>query len=246
MTAERLIAGQGSAKEWQRARKPDQRKKRRQDILHAAYRLFRDEDFSGISLNSIAREAQLSKTSIYLYFKTREEIFLHIYMNAFRDWISHSVTALKRLQSGSTAGIIAETWIDVLWNDEKMCSLSPLVNASIEHNVSDGLLADVVRMKLDESKRLHMALKRFLPYLSERNAYELLLYTINLFSQFIANEKNKQLLWVLGNDEFSGKGIHIRKLYIDGVSRLIFSYGMQYEDSDSDSDIDPDHNNNKQ
>ncbi|MBE0653817.1 MAG: TetR family transcriptional regulator [Bacteroidales bacterium] len=227
MTEAEITARTDTSEKWQRARKPDQRNLRRQEILQSAYRLFRDEDFSGISLNSIAREAELSKTSIYLYFKTKEEIFLYIYMQACQNMIDAMVAGLVRLPQNPGCMDIAEVCVSALWNDEKMCSLSPLVNASIERNVSDTLLAEVVRLKMNESKKLHQAMKRFLPNLSEKNAYEFLLYTINLFSQFIANEKNKQLLCVLGNEEFSGKNINIRELFIDGVSRLIYSYGFK-------------------
>ena len=212
----------------QRARTPEQQDKRREEILQAAYTLFRDMDIETISLNSIAREAKLSKTSVYLYFKTREEIFIHIYMETFREWISNSVKAIEKLSATSSAYDIANAWVNVSWSDERMCSLSPLVNASIERNVSDDLLADIVWMKIKESHKLQSALRRFIPVFSDRDAYELLLFTLNLFSQFIANERNHNLLRVLKGEIFSAMDIHIREFLVKGVARLISSY-MSYK-----------------
>ncbi len=213
---------------WQRARTPEQQDKRREEILQAAYTLFRDMDFETISLNSIAREANLSKTSVYLYFKTREEIFIHIYMESFREWISNSVKAIEKLSVPSSAHEIANAWVNATWYDDRMCSLAPLVNASIERNVSDDLLADIVWMKIKESLKLQSALRRFIPAFSDRDAYELLLFTLNLFSQFIANERNQNLLRVLKGEVFSAMDIHIRELLVNGVARLISSY-MSYK-----------------
>ena len=213
---------------WQRARTPEQQDKRREGILQAAYTVFRDMDFETISLNSIAREAKLSKTSVYLYFNTREEIFIHIFMESFREWILNSVNAFEKLSDSSSAQDIANAWVNATWYDERMCSLAPLVNASIERNVSDDLLADIVWMKINESSRLQLALKRFIPVISDRDASELLLFTLNLFSQFIANERNHNLLRVLKGEIFSAMDIHIRELLVKGVARLISSY-MSYK-----------------
>lgn len=223
-----VLTSSDKVNKWQRARTPEQQEKRHNDILRAAYVLFRDKDFEEISLNSIAEEAKLSKTSIYLYFKTREEIFMHIFEEAFRECITNSVKVLGNLQEGADASEIAHAWIRVLWNNERMCSLAPLLQLTIEHNISEDLLADKLRMKLEESKKLQKSLQRFIPGISLTDTFTMVLYALNLFSQFVANARNRRLLSVLSSDEFSPLHIDLKQFTINGVARLLDSYINQY------------------
>jgi len=218
----------GKAYKWQRARTPVQQEKRRLDILQAAYKLFRSQDFEEISLNSIAEEAKLSKTSIYLYFKTREEIFMHIFEEAFREWITNSMKALDNLPEGSASQEIAATWIGVIWDNERMCSIAPLLQLTIEHNISEDILADKMRMKLEESKKLQKSMQRFIPGISLTETFTMILYALNLFSQFVANARNRRLLNVLSGDEFASLHIDLKQFTVNGVSRLLDSYMNQY------------------
>jgi AcrR family transcriptional regulator len=60
----------------------DRRKKeklaRRNQILKAARKLFFDKGFKSITIDQIARKAELSKGAVYLYFNSKEEIYAQI------------------------------------------------------------------------------------------------------------------------------------------------------------------------
>ena len=47
-------------------------------ILDSAEKLFVEKGYTGTSINDIAKEADFSRTSIYQYFTSKEEIYLHI------------------------------------------------------------------------------------------------------------------------------------------------------------------------
>ncbi|MGV8080746.1 MAG: TetR/AcrR family transcriptional regulator [Syntrophales bacterium] len=51
---------------------------RRNAILKAARKLFLEKGFKNVTVENIARKAEFSKGSIYLYFKGKEEIYTHI------------------------------------------------------------------------------------------------------------------------------------------------------------------------
>jgi AcrR family transcriptional regulator len=55
-----------------------ERTARKERILDSAEKLFVEKGFSGTSINDIAAEADFSRTSIYQYFTSKEEIYLHI------------------------------------------------------------------------------------------------------------------------------------------------------------------------
>ncbi|NPU84066.1 MAG: TetR/AcrR family transcriptional regulator [Syntrophaceae bacterium] len=59
-------------------RRQREKDSRRNSILKAARRLFLEKGFRNVTVESIARKAEFSKGSIYLYFSGKEEIYTHI------------------------------------------------------------------------------------------------------------------------------------------------------------------------
>jgi AcrR family transcriptional regulator len=56
-------------------RKEREKERRRQQIMVAAKRVFSIKNFNKATMEDIAREAELSPGTIYLYFKNKEELF---------------------------------------------------------------------------------------------------------------------------------------------------------------------------
>lgn len=61
-----------------RSRMAHERLARKELILESAEKLFVEKGFTGTSINDIAAEADFSRTSIYQYFGSKEDIYLHI------------------------------------------------------------------------------------------------------------------------------------------------------------------------
>jgi AcrR family transcriptional regulator len=62
-------------------RKKREKKKRRQDIIIAAEKVFFSKGLHQATIEDVAAEAELSKGTVYLYFKNREEIIAAIFAN---------------------------------------------------------------------------------------------------------------------------------------------------------------------
>jgi AcrR family transcriptional regulator len=56
-------------------RKEREKGRRRQQIMVAAKRVFSQRSFNKATMEDIAKEAELSPGTIYLYFKNKEELF---------------------------------------------------------------------------------------------------------------------------------------------------------------------------
>ncbi len=56
-------------------RKERERERRRQQIMLAARRVFSNKGFNRATMEDIAREAELSPGTLYLYFKNKEELY---------------------------------------------------------------------------------------------------------------------------------------------------------------------------
>jgi AcrR family transcriptional regulator len=59
-------------------RRKKEKENRKNTILKAARKLFFDKGYKAVTVDSIAAKAELSKGSIYLYFKSKEEIYVQI------------------------------------------------------------------------------------------------------------------------------------------------------------------------
>jgi len=62
-------------------RRKREKESRKAAILKAARKLFFEKGFKPVTVESIARKAELSKGSVYLYYNSKEEIYAQILLN---------------------------------------------------------------------------------------------------------------------------------------------------------------------
>ncbi len=105
---------------------------RRDAILAAARALFCQEPFESIAMSEIAAEAGLAKGTLYLYFRTREEIFLALLTRELAAWFAAFAEASKRFASAETA----LDWIaSSLAGRRELVHLGSLLHVALERNV---------------------------------------------------------------------------------------------------------------
>lgn len=86
-------------------RKERERQQRRKDIIDVAERKFFEKGYDGVSMDEIAGELELSKPTIYLYFKNKESLFLAVTMrgmailgDVFKAGVNSHKTGLGKAQ----------------------------------------------------------------------------------------------------------------------------------------------------
>ena len=55
-------------------------------ILDAALPLLEDAELEAVVMDEVARKAGVAKGTLYLYFRTKEELFLGLLERAFEAW----------------------------------------------------------------------------------------------------------------------------------------------------------------
>jgi len=102
-------------------RKQRERESRRSLILSTAKRLFFRDGFQSVTVEKIAREAELAKGSIYLHFRSKEEIYTQILLkeiDAFYQRVAFleapEASASKRLRQFS------RIYLDLFWHDREL------------------------------------------------------------------------------------------------------------------------------
>ncbi len=102
-------------------RRKRERENRKTAILRAARRLFFEKGFKSVTVESIARKAELSKGSIYLYYKGKEEIYAHILLNdidKFHDRISDLL--INPISASEVLIRLSSIYVDFFLNDREL------------------------------------------------------------------------------------------------------------------------------
>lgn len=158
-------------KQWQRARQEDQIQQRRQDILEGAAAVFEEHSFESVTLAMIARQAGVTRTNLYRYFSTREEIFLTLYMEDLTHWTQQAESTLKGPLSPDT---FIQPWVDSFSDFPRLLRLSPLLAISLEKNSSREFYIQTKQTLARLMDRIGHLLKTLLPELSEQDILDLL------------------------------------------------------------------------
>lgn len=77
---------------------PELTNARREEIIDACEELYKTMSFKEITIKEIGNVTSFTRTSIYNYFQTKEEIFLSLLKREYELWISY----LKKRWSGTS------------------------------------------------------------------------------------------------------------------------------------------------
>ncbi|MEN6572838.1 TetR/AcrR family transcriptional regulator [Methanobacterium aggregans] len=80
--------------------KEREREQRQNDIINAARKLFADKDFDEVSMNKIAEEVGLGKSTLYLYFKNKESLYFAVVLRGTRIWAEMIKEEVKKGNTG--------------------------------------------------------------------------------------------------------------------------------------------------
>jgi TetR/AcrR family transcriptional regulator len=81
-------------------RKERERLQRRKDIIDAAEKIFFNKGFESSTMDDIANEAELSKGTLYLYFKSKEDLQFAIFMRGLDILLNMMRTGLSEQDRG--------------------------------------------------------------------------------------------------------------------------------------------------
>ncbi|MDD6235515.1 MAG: TetR family transcriptional regulator [Lachnospiraceae bacterium] len=88
---------------------------RREEIINACEKLYQTMSFKDITLKEIGKETSFSRTSIYNYFQTKEEIFLALLKREYDSWagqLSEAMNMTETMTDDEIADVLAGTLND--------------------------------------------------------------------------------------------------------------------------------------
>ncbi len=161
---------------FQRARQPEQKEQRRQELLDAAARLLADGGLDAVTLSAIARAAGLAKSNVYRYFGSREEILLEILVDDEQSWVGELERELAPLAGSGDVDAVAATLARTIAARPVTCMLISVVANVLEHNTTPEAVARFKGRVLELTIRIRNALHAALPALPHDQTEALLRY----------------------------------------------------------------------
>ena len=107
----------------QRARSPQDKDLRRAHLIEAATRLFADADFDAVTIARVAEAVGVAKGTAYIYFATKETLFVELVHAELTQWLAALAATLKRLRSNGSATAVPVAIAKSLANRPVLCRL---------------------------------------------------------------------------------------------------------------------------
>ena len=132
-----------------RARDEDQKRARKHTLMDAGWSLFKENDGQLPSVAQVVKKAGLAKGTFYLYFKTKEELFLELLSDAVERFFDNVTLELdnKSLELDS----VIQTFVKHVCEDDALIHLGCMLSGVIEQNTEAEVL---LRFKLSMVQRL--------------------------------------------------------------------------------------------
>jgi AcrR family transcriptional regulator len=179
---------------WQRARTEENINERKIAIQEAAFTLFKNNGYDDVSFNAIASQAGFTKSNMYRYFSSKEEIFLNIFSDLFESWVNDCLKSLKKLKSNTSLKTFAKTYVDSHKNHTKFLDLVPILFLSLERNSSYEQLLKFKSLSKNLLYGLAVEIARIFPKLPLDKSFQYLNLSFAATSSFWAGSRNNEVL----------------------------------------------------
>ncbi|QDU35340.1 Bacterial regulatory protein, tetR family [Poriferisphaera corsica] len=185
---------------WQRARTDEQIEQRIDEIVQATERLFERYAYDEITFVMIAREADFTRSNLYKYFRTTEEVLLEILMREMTNW---RIDVEKSLRGRSwTVQEFSRAWMASLKRHRRMMKLFSIMNTTIEKNSTLEKLIEFKRHAMVEWGGIGVVLAGIFRFRSEESVmqfvYAQLAFVIGASPIWEMTENQKKAMEVAG------------------------------------------------
>lgn len=161
-----------------------QKETRRQQIMAAAMQLFEDTSYASISMAGVAQQAGVAKGTLYLYFKTKEALFLALQTEEFMRWFAE----IDKVLAGVNGRLSHDTFLqiigDSLTNRATFTRLIAILHTVLEHNISPKEAQQFKQMLRDHVLKTGTLLEAKLGFLEAGQGGQLLLQIYALLIGF--------------------------------------------------------------
>ena len=180
---------------------PELTNARKEEIIAACRKLYETMSFKEITIKEIGQQTSFTRTSIYNYFETKEEIFLALFAQEY-DYFSQDLDRLCEQNERLTLDELASALAHALERRPLMLKLLSMNMYDMEANSRMERLVAFKTAYGASKDALDRCLKRFVPALDEKRRqtflYAFLPFVYGLYPYTMVTEKQKQAMQEAG------------------------------------------------
>src|SRR6202022_1379031 len=170
--------------DFQRGRSPEAKQQREDAILAGARSLGAERGgIRLITLTDLADTVGMHKSAVLRYFETREQIFLRLTAEGWREWSAALRAKLERIGS-PTAKTVASAFSTTLADRGLFCDLLAQAPLNLERNVSLEAVRAFKLVAHNEVDAIVEVMRRRLPGLTERDCLDIIATATSLSGAF--------------------------------------------------------------
>jgi len=206
---------------WIRARSDEQKAQRINEIVSATERLYTNNRYEDITFVQIAKEAGFTRSNLYKYFKSKEEIFLEFLKYDLKLWKKDLSNNFK-IDKYYSIDEFTEKWTDILQKNKRLIELISILYIHLEKEASyDSLL----NFKESFSEAFQQIVEHLVDKV-EGLSFEKVIEFVNLQSAFgiglyQMTDLSDNQLKVLGKLEYSNYKIDFQESFKKSVKFIL-------------------------
>ena len=211
-----------------RARQPAHKQERREALLAAASALFEKGDYEQVTMAQVAQRARVSKGSVFLYYPTKESLFLQLLGREVGPFFAFIEAGL---QGGGRWSVdrVMQTFAAAIQRGQLFMRLMCLLHLVLEQNLTVEVAEPFKRLLLQQLSHTGGLLESRLPFLKAGDGLKVLL-TINAllvgFKQM--SEPGPAVRAVLALPEMKPLAIDFETELFDAVHHLLLGYERRH------------------
>lgn len=182
---------------------PERTNARKEEIINACEKLYQTMSFKEITLKEIGKETTFSRTSIYNYFQTKEEIFLALLKKEYDTWVKDLVE-ITETHDEMNNDEIAATLARTLNERAQLLKIMSMNHYDLEEN---SRMESLVEFKVSYGNALRQVmnmLAKFRPDMEvekrQNFVYTFFPFMFGIYPYTVVTEKQKEAMAKAGVD----------------------------------------------
>lgn len=182
---------------------PEQTNARKEEIINACAKLYETTSFKDLTLKDIGKATSFTRTSIYNYFQTKEEIFLALLQREYDLW-NADLTAILEENTALTADEFADKLARSLEKRERLLKLMSMNHYDME---GSSRIENLTEFKRSYGKSLQLVTRcaeKFFPALSVHEVQDFIYiffpFMFGIYPYTYVTQKQRQAMKNAGAD----------------------------------------------
>ena len=194
---------------------------RKEEIINSCEKLYKNNSFKDITIKSIGEETTFSRTSIYNYFQTKEEIFLALMKREYDRWIKD----LEDVYNNNSKLSKKEFAENLALTLEKRKNLLKLLSMNMYDIEENSRMEELIEFKKSYGKAINTVKKcvdKFFPDMNEMEKENFIfLFFPFMFGIYPYTEATKKQIEAMKIAKVPTKPLSIYEITYNTITKLL-------------------------